>query len=132
MLECSWRPPGGAFPDVSARRAYARGYFDSEGGIPRSPQARFYIQFVQKDRGDLEQLRSFLVHDRIACGRLHNPSKRIAPDYWRFYVAAGSHLAFIRRVGSWHPRKRGRLELEMARFGSPGALEGAKTPCRKA
>ena len=132
VLECSWRPPGDAFSDVAARRAYARGYFDAEGGVPRSPKARFYIQLVQKDRGDLEQLRDFLVQDQIRCGRLHNPSRRADPEYWRFYVAAGSHRRFIRQVGSWHPRKRARLELEMSQNGAGRPLKGAKTPCRKA
>jgi hypothetical protein len=96
------------------RRAYARGYFDSEGGCPRDPRARFYLQFVQKNHADIDELRTLLTHEGIECGRLHNPSRNRDPDLWRFYVAAGSHATFARKVGSWHPRKRGLLE---ARFG---------------
>jgi hypothetical protein len=97
------------------RLAYARGYFDAEGGIPRSPRSRFYVQFVQKDRTDLDELRLILERQGIACGRLHNPSSSVDPDLWRFYVLARSHEDFIERVGSWHPRKRCLLEARMAR-----------------
>ena len=34
---------------TKARRiAYIRGFFDAEGGLPKNPRARFYIQLVQK------------------------------------------------------------------------------------
>jgi hypothetical protein len=94
--------------------AYARGYFDAEGGIPRDPQARFYIQFVQKNRPDIDQLRTFLIEAGIRCGQLHNPSRSADPDLWRFYVASGSHDDFINRVSSWHPRKRYLFEVRKA------------------
>lgn len=111
VLECSWRAPAWFQEEPRAKRAYARGYFDAEGGIPRSPKARFYVQFVQKDREDLERVREILVDNAIACGRVHNPSARVDPDYWRFYVAAASHERFKQNIGSWHPRKRARLEV---------------------
>jgi hypothetical protein len=88
------------------RAAFARGYFDAEGGTPRDGRARFYIQFVQKDRPDLEGVRRCLERLGLECGRIHNPSIRIDPEYWRFYVLRRSHEDFIRRVASWHPRKR--------------------------
>jgi hypothetical protein len=94
--------------------AYARGYFDAEGGTPRDLRARFYVQFVQKNHGDIDDLRTVLVTEGIVCGRLHNPNRDRDPDLWRFYVAAGSHSAFAASVSSWHPRKRRLLE---ARFG---------------
>ncbi len=98
--------------------AYARGYFDAEGGIPRDPSSRFYVQFVQKDRADLDELRLRLETQGLSCGRLHNPSAAVDCDLWRFYVLARSHEEFMRRVSSWHPRKRRLLE---ARFASrPG------------
>jgi hypothetical protein len=97
------------------RLAYARGYFDAEGGIPRSSRSRFYVQFVQKNRTDLDELRLILEREGISCGRLHNPSSSVDPDLWRFYVLARSHEDFIERVGSWHPRKRRLLEARMAR-----------------
>ena len=89
--------------------AYARGYFDAEGGIPRDAAARFYIQFVQKDRADIARLQAVLEDEGIACGKLHRPSRVAENPVWRFYVAAGSHRDFVARVGSWHPRKRGLL-----------------------
>ncbi|MGZ4208356.1 MAG: hypothetical protein ACXVQ6_10735, partial [Actinomycetota bacterium] len=53
----------------------------------------------------------------IACGTIHNPSKRIDPNYWRFYIAARSHFDFMCKVGSWHPVKRRLMEerLNVAR-----------------
>ena len=51
--------------------AYARGYFDAEGGMPRSARARFYVQFTQKDRANLREPspnpRSASSSDRHAC-----------------------------------------------------------------
>jgi hypothetical protein len=84
------------------RLTYARGYFDAEGGTPRDPSARFYLQFVQKNHGDISELRAMLEAEGICCGRLHNPSQLRDPDLWRFYVVAASHDAFVTRVNSWH------------------------------
>jgi hypothetical protein len=93
--------------------AYVRGYFDAEGGLLQSPDARFYIQLTQKDRVELEQVKAILAVLGIACGKVHNPSKRIDPDYWRFFVRAKSHLAFASRIGSWHPVKEQLLRRMM-------------------
>ena len=109
VLETCWRPPSLA-PIAAAPEAYARGYFDAEGGVPHSPDARFYIQFVQKDRMDLDHLRTVLSSLAIECGRVHNPSVRVDRDYWRFYVSTSSHQRFANRVSSWHPARRPRLE----------------------
>lgn len=92
-----------------AKVAYARGYFDAEGGVPQKSTDRFYIQLVQKDREDLGEVRTFLQESGIVCGRLHNPSAAIDPNYWRFYVRASWQRAFARKVGSWNLRKRLRL-----------------------
>ncbi len=87
--------------------AYIRGFFDAEGGVPRDLQARFYIQLVQKNLSKLEWIRAVLVEDlEISCGIIHIPSKRVDPDYFRFFIATRSHEDFGRVVGSWHPRKR--------------------------
>lgn len=107
----SWLKEASAVDDSLA---YARGYFDAEGGVPRDPDARFYIQFVQKNRPDIEQLRGVLIEAGIRCGRLHNPSRSVDPDLWRFYVRAESHDDFINRVSSWHPRKRYLFEVRKA------------------
>ncbi len=96
------------------RLAYARGYFDAEGGTPRDPSARFYLQFVQKNHGDINELRAMLEAEKIQCGGLHNPNRLRDPDLWRFYVVTAGHETFATRVSSWHPRKRSLLD---ARFG---------------
>ena len=93
--------------------AYVRGYFDAEGGLPQQPDARFYIQFTQKNGVELSKVRNILEGLGIRCGKMHNPSKRVDPDYWRFYVLAGSHRDFVQVVGSWHARKRAILHRRM-------------------
>jgi hypothetical protein len=111
----SWPDDPEAFSSEEDRLAYARGYFDAEGGIPRSSAARFYVQFVQKNLADISELRSMLLESGIRCGKLHNPSRLRDPDLWRFYVVSPAHRLFIEKVSSWHPRKRGLLD---ARLGS--------------
>jgi hypothetical protein len=114
VVETSYRLDAESDLGTSSERiAFVRGYFDAEGGIPRRNESRFYIQMVQKDRADLERVRAFLEELSIHCGRIHNPSVRVDPDYWRFYVLSRSHEEFIRRVGSWHPRKRQLLEARL-------------------
>ena len=116
VLETSsrWMSRRGRFSSAEERLAYARGYFDAEGGIPRKRDARFYVQFVQKNRSDIDELRDVLESSGVDCGAVHNPSSARDPDLWRFYVAARSHETFARVVSSWHPRKRSLLD---ARFG---------------
>lgn len=101
-------------PDIlkfdDERIAYVRGYFDAEGGLPQSPDARFYIQFTQKDYDELEKVKIILDDMGIECGEMHNPSVEVDPNYWRFYVRAKSHEDFAEKIGSWHPRKAGILE----------------------
>lgn len=59
VLETCWRPPPLSSLHHEARAAYARAYFDTEGGIPRDPVARFYIQFAQKHHADLQHVRDY-------------------------------------------------------------------------
>ncbi|KKT37701.1 MAG: LAGLIDADG homing endonuclease [Candidatus Collierbacteria bacterium GW2011_GWF1_44_12] len=84
---------------------YIRGYFDADGGVAKSSKVRFYIYFAQKDYSDLEQVRNYLKEIRIDCGVIHNPSKRIDPYYWRFFVKAKSYVDFVQKIGSLHPEK---------------------------
>lgn len=93
--------------------AYVRGYFDAEGGVPKSSKARFYVQFVQKNKKELETVQRFLQDLGIESGKIHNPSVRVDPDYWRFFVRARSYQKFIDRIGSWHPRKQKILQSRM-------------------
>lgn len=86
------------------KRMYLRGFFDAEGGVPRN-QGKFYIQLVQKDFVKIESIKNLLVDLGIQSGKIHNPSKRIDPDYWRIFVATKHHRLFAKKVGSWHPIK---------------------------
>jgi hypothetical protein len=86
--------------------AYIRGFFDAEGGLPRNPTARFYIQLVQKNQLKLEWIRGELIQIGMNCGVIHTPSKLVDPDYFRFFISAKSYEEFAKIVGSWHPRKR--------------------------
>jgi hypothetical protein len=90
---------------VAEQIAYVRGYFDAEGGIPQTPHLRFYIQFTQKNEVELGKVKAILESLGLLCGKLHNPSSRVDPHYWRFYVRAKSYRDFARIIGSWHPRK---------------------------
>jgi len=92
--------------DTDAEKsAYIRGFFDAEGGVPRNPEADFYIQLVQKDRAKIEKLVNMLGTLGISTGKIHNPSERVDPNYWRIYVSWRSHKDFALKVGSWHPLK---------------------------
>ena len=93
--------------------AYIRGFFDAEGGVPRGAQAKFYIQLVQKDRSKIEKLVVMLKSLGVETGKIHNPSAKIDPDYWRVFVSTKSHKDFARQVGSWHPIKKEILRKRM-------------------
>jgi hypothetical protein len=95
------------------RMAYVRGYFDAEGGMPQTPHVRFYLQFTQKNEIELGKVKAILERLGVQCGKLHNPSCRIDPHYWRFYIRARSHHDFARLIGSWHPRKEMVLQRMM-------------------
>jgi len=104
FLQITFNPEG--FTSSEEKIAYIRGFFDAEGGIPRNPNARFYIQLVQKNQPKLDWIRNTLTNMGINCGVIHIPSKRIDPNYFRFFVATSSHELFKNQIGSWHPRKR--------------------------
>ncbi len=91
---------------------YIRGYFDAEGGIARNPKVRYYLYFAQKDLSDLQEVKDYLEELGIACGKIHNPSKRVDPDYWRFFIRVKSYKDFARTIGSWHPIKRRFLRMK--------------------
>ena len=84
---------------------YIRGYFDAEGGVARTSKVRYYLYFAQKNLSDLIQVRNYLMEQSIACGEIHNPSQRIDPNYWRFYINARSYKDFAVKRGSSHPDK---------------------------
>ncbi|TKJ26299.1 MAG: hypothetical protein CEE41_02370 [Hadesarchaea archaeon B3_Hades] len=91
---------------------YLRGYFDTEGSVPKKPEARLYIYFAQKDREDIEKAKRFLEEIGVRCGKIHNPTKK-DPKYWRFFVSSQSYSDFAEKVGSWHLRKRQLLRVKI-------------------
>ena len=91
---------------------YIRGYFDTEGGVARNPRVRYYLYFAQKDLDDLREVRQYLEELGIACGKIHNPSKKVDPNYWRFFIRAKSYKDFAKIIGSWHPVKRRFLRVK--------------------
>ncbi len=92
------------------KAGYERGYFDAEGSVPKKPGSRMYIYFCQKDKTDLEEVKTFLEELGIVCGEIHNPTFKV-PDYWRFFVSCKSYKDFALKIGSRHPRKRKVLEM---------------------
>jgi hypothetical protein len=84
---------------------YIRGFFDAEGGIAKSEKVRFYLYFCQKDKRVLLKIKDYLASLGVKSGEIHNPSKRIDPDYWRFYISSKSYLKFSRIISSSHPEK---------------------------
>jgi len=99
--------------EIQEKASYLRGFFDAEGGIPRDSKARFYIQLTQNSKDKLKRLKKLLKDLGIKTGKIHNPSKRVDPNYYRMYVLANSQKLFLARVGSWHPRKIRTLRKRM-------------------
>ena len=91
---------------------YIRGYFDADGGISKLQSVRFYIYFAQKNLSDLSEVKKYLNELNISSGVIHNPSRKVDPDYWRFYIRSKSYGDFIRIIGSWHPEKRHFLRMK--------------------
>ncbi len=92
---------------------YLRGYFDAEGGVSRNPKVRYYIYFAQKNLEDLKRAKQYLEELGIICGKVHNPSKSVDPNYWRFFIKAQSYEKFAEVIGSWHPIKRHFLRMKI-------------------
>ena len=92
---------------------YIRGYFDTDGGIARSEKVRYYIYFAQKNKADLVNVKDYLNQLGIDCGIIHNPSKKIDANYFRFFVRANSYQKFAEIIGSWHPVKSKFLRVKI-------------------
>jgi intein/homing endonuclease len=93
--------------------AYIRGYFDAEGGVPRNDDSFMYIQICQKNHHELKQIVLILKSLGIKCGKIHNPSRKVDPNYWRFFISRKSHFDFANIISSWHPRKSNILKTRM-------------------
>src|SRR3989442_2898337 len=84
---------------------YVRGYFDAEGAVASPAASAPYLYFGQKNRLDLEKLRSLLCGLRVMCGKIHNPSSRVDPDYWRFFFARPAQERFAELAVTSFPKK---------------------------
>ena len=104
---------GFSIKTLQDRIDYIRGYFDAEGGIARDPKVRYYIYFAQKNLKDLEQVKMYLEKFGIKCGFTHNPSKKVEPNYWRFFISVKSYEKFAELIGSWHPIKSHFLRMKI-------------------
>ena len=93
------------FATHAEKIAYVSGYFDAEGGIPKSQAHGLYVQFVQKNKPELGEIKDLLEEFGIKTGKIHIPSKKVDPDYYRFYIARNSLQNFLRMIKSIHPRK---------------------------
>lgn len=92
---------------------YIRGYFDAEGGVSRDPKVRYYLYFAQKNLKDLMQVKIWLEELGIICGSIHNPSKKVDSNYWRFFISVKSYEKFAKVIGSWHPIKSQFLRMKI-------------------
>ncbi|TSC85751.1 MAG: Uncharacterized protein G01um10147_1095 [Microgenomates group bacterium Gr01-1014_7] len=92
---------------------YIRGYFDAEGGVSRDPKVRYYLYFAQKNFNEIEQIKIWLEQLGIKCGSIHNPSKIVDPNYWRFFIRVQSYEKFAQIIGSWHPIKSQYLRMKI-------------------
>jgi intein-encoded DNA endonuclease-like protein len=92
------------FTSKTEKINYLKGFFDAEGGLPKNNK-KFYIQLAQSDKNKLRQIKKILNGLKIETGTIHNPSKKINPDYWRMYVLKTSHRKFAKVIGSKHHRK---------------------------
>ncbi len=91
--------------ETNEMKLYIRGFFDAEGGVPHTSD-RFYIQLVQKNREKVETLKRMLEHLGIRSGKVHNPSEKIDPNYWRIFISTADHKKFAKEIGSFHPVKQ--------------------------
>ncbi len=87
--------------------AYVAGFFDAEGGVPHDIKKPLYIQFVQKNKNELDDVVTILEKCDVKCGIIHQYDKKTG--CWRFFIRRESHLRFIKLVKSEHPEKKRRL-----------------------
>ena len=92
---------------------FIRGFFDAEGGIAKSSKVRFYLYFCQKNKIILKEIKKHLGSFGIESGVIHNPSKRVDPNYWRFFIRAKSYKKFAKVVSSSHPEKLPILRMKI-------------------
>lgn len=68
---------------------------------------------MQNNKVKLKKIKKILKDLEIQIGKIHNPSYKINPNYWRMYILADSQKLFVEKIGSWHPRKISVLSKRM-------------------
>lgn len=89
---------------VKEKLVYMKGFFDAEGGIPHK-SGRFYIQLTQKNFKKIQTIKDLLSELGIDSGRIHNPSKKVDPEYWRIFIPSRDYKKFAKIINSFHPLK---------------------------
>ena len=75
--------------------------------------AAYMLTLVALIKKDLKQVKDWLEQLGIKCGSIHNPSKKVDPNYWRFFIGVKSYERFARIIGSWHPVKSHFLRMKI-------------------
>lgn len=111
---------------VKIQKAYVRGFYDAEGGLPRNPQNKQkYISLSQKNKESLEFVRNFILKLGM------NPTNiTFCGNVWEFRITRKNDIVnFIEKIGSWHPEKRKKLGLLKTVILSPnwrGSTQGVE------
>lgn len=95
-----------------SQKFYLMGFWDAEGGCPRSPTKNkaIYLDFTQKDKQSLEEIRKICNKTfGIRTGRVRLSDKK--KNIWRICIEnQDGMIKFCELIGSLHPEKRLRLE----------------------
>jgi hypothetical protein len=95
------------------QKFYISGFWDADGGCPRVPRKdkKLYIDFTQKDKHRLIELKNFLERFKIKCGNIRICDNTKDKPIWRFSITGKNDmLKFCNEIGSLHPEKKLRLE----------------------
>lgn len=98
---------------IQDKAEYIAGYFDTDGGIAKTSSVRYYLYFSQKNYQDLVTLKQYLKELGIHSGAIHNPSKSVDPNYWRFFISARSYTTFAKVIKSQHPEKKSYIRMKI-------------------
>lgn len=112
------------------KKAYIRGFFDAEGGVPhiekkKQEQKNIRIYFSQVSKNALTELKTLIEEFGIKCGRISGPYFKIGykhPTYGLRIHGIKEVAKFSVLIGSMHPEKILRL----------GAIEELNQSLRKA
>jgi len=94
------------------QKSYIQGFWDAEGGCPIVPDENkaIYINFTQKDKQSLEDIKAILNEKfKIKTGNVRISDKK--KNVWRVCIENQDGMVkFCDEIGSLHPEKKLRLE----------------------